>query len=294
MYRAAILAFALLSTPALAAAQQQPCTTDARRVVNELYRHMLERQPDAGSANWVQELQSGRLTVREVVRQIANSEEHTRRFLQADTTDEGPAYDRSIAGLYRHILGRQPDAGGQRVHADFARRQGINATIDRIVDSNEYDQQFGDWGVPGSGGLRLCPPGTRAARRAAAVVPPEQRRFRGMDANNDGVISRTEWRGSAQSFNVHDWDNDDVLSGDEVNESSARTGYEVDDMSYDLLDSFEYLDVNNNDRVDAREWHGTVAAFNRLDVNNDDVLSRQEILAYRGTPRSLTPRAPVR
>ena len=57
-------------------------------------------------------------------------------------------------------------------------------------------------------------------------------------------------------------------------------------MAYDTLDSFEYMDTNNNERIDAREWHGTVAAFNRLDVNNDDVLSRQEMLAYRGTPRS--------
>ena len=84
---------------------------------------------------------------------------------------------------------------------------------------------------------------------------------------------------------MHDWNNDDVLSGEEVNESSARRGWTVDDMAYDTLDSFEYLDVNNNERIDAREWHGTVAAFNRLDVNNDDVLSRQEMLAYRGTPR---------
>jgi hypothetical protein len=90
---------------------------------------MLERQPDAESAQWVRELQSGGLTVREVVRRIANSPEHTQRFLQADTNDESPAYERSVAGLYRHILGRQPDAVGQRVHADFARRQGLNATI---------------------------------------------------------------------------------------------------------------------------------------------------------------------
>ena len=35
-----------LFTPGVAAAQQ-PCTTDARRVVDELYRHMLERSADA-------------------------------------------------------------------------------------------------------------------------------------------------------------------------------------------------------------------------------------------------------
>jgi len=294
MHRATILTLMLAFTPAMALAQQ-PCTTDARRVVNELYRHMLERQPDAGSANWVTELQSGRSTVRELVRQIANSPEHTRRFNQP-VEGEAVTYERSIAQLYRHILGRQPDAVGQRVHAQLAQRQGIEAAIDRIVDSSEYDKQFGDWGVPGSGGIRFCPPGTRAAARAAAVpvVPLEQRRFRGMDTDNNGIISRTEWRGSRQSFDVHDWNNDDVLTGDEVNESSAPRGWAVDDMAYDTLDSFEYLDVNNNERIDAREWHGTVAAFNRLDVNNDDVLSRQEMLAYRGAPRAVTPPRPLR
>jgi len=285
MLPATIFFLALTLSPAIAMAQQQPCTTDARRVVNELYRHMLERQPDAGSAGWIQELQSGRSTVRELVRRIANSEEHTRRFNQP-VAEERVTYERSIAQLYRHILGRQPDAVGQRVHAELAQRQGIEAAIDRIVDSAEYDQQFGDWGVPGSGGIRFCAPGTWASNRPAPqVVPPNQRRFRPMDTNNDGIIQRNEWRGSAQSFDVHDWNNDNVLTGEEVNESSAPRGWAVDDMAYDTLDSFEYLDVNNNERIDAREWHGTVAAFNRLDVNNDDVLSRQEMLAYRGTPR---------
>ena len=51
------------------------------------------------------------------------------------------------------------------------------------------------------------------------------------------------------------------------------------------MDSFDYLDVNNNGRIEAREWHGTVAAFNRLDVNNDDILSRDEMTNYRGTAR---------
>lgn len=285
MFHVTIFFLALTLTPAVAMAQQ-PCTTDARRVVNELYRHMLERQPDAGSAVWIQELQGGRTTVRELVRQIANSEEHTNRFLQRDV-NESVTYERSVAQLYRHILGRQPDAAGQRIHAQLAQRQGINAAIDRIVDSSEYDQQFGDWGVPGAGGVRYCAPGSWASNRSTPqVVPLNQRRFRPMDTNSDGIVQRNEWRGSARSFDVHDWNNDGVLSGAEVNEASARTGWTVDDMAYDTLDSFEYMDTNNNERIDAREWHGTVAAFNRLDVNNDDVLSRQEMLAYRGTPRS--------
>jgi hypothetical protein len=263
---------------------QQPCTNDARQVVNELYRHMLERQADAGSAQWVAELESGRQTVRDVVRSIANSPEHMQRFGQAEA-GEGTTYERSVARLYRHILGRQPDPAGQRAHAELMQRSGPDAVIDRIINSSEYDQQFGDWGVPGSGGMNFCPPANRTASAAAAVVPLNQRRFRSMDANNDGIISRTEWRGSRQSFETHDWNNDDVLTGDEINEGVARRGRTVDDEAYDLMDSFDYLDVNNNGRIDAREWHGTVAAFNRLDVNRDDVLTREEMYAYRGNVR---------
>ena len=282
MYRAAILFLAVTFSPAMAMAQT--CTNDARQVVNELYRHMLERQADAGSAQWVSELESGRQTVRDIVRSIANSPEHMQRFGQAEA-GEGTTYERSVARLYRHILGRQPDAGGQRAHAELMQRSGADAVIDRIINSNEYDQQFGDWGVPGSGGIKYCAPGNRAASAAPAVVPLNQRRFRTMDANNDGVISRTEWNGSRQSFETHDWNNDDVLSGDEVNEATARRGRTVDDESYDMMDSFDYLDVNNNGRIDAREWHGTVAAFNRLDRNGDDFLTREEMAAYRGAVR---------
>jgi hypothetical protein len=283
MYRAAILSLVLTCSPGLALAQQ-PCTTDARQVVNELYRHMLERQADAGSAQWVQELESGRMTVRDIVRQIANSPEHMQRFGQAEA-GEGTTYERSVARLYRHILGRQPDAVGQRAHAELMQRNGADAVIDRIVNSNEYDQQFGDWGVPGSGGMRYCAPGNRTAAAPAQTVPVNQRRFRVMDTNNDGVISRTEWRGTRQSFETHDWNNDDVLTGDEINEAVARRGRTIEDEAYDTMDSFEYLDVNNNNRIEAQEWHGTVAAFNRLDVNNDDVLSRAEMAAFRGAVR---------
>src|SRR5215218_506357 len=40
-------------------------------------------------------------------------------------------------------------------------------------------------------------------------------RFAAMDTNNDGVVTRREWRGSDESFDVHDWNRDGILSGDE-------------------------------------------------------------------------------
>src|SRR6188474_3043037 len=45
---------------------------------------------------------------------------------------------------------------------------------------------------------------------------PARMRFEVMDRNNDGEISRDEWRGSPRSFDVHDWNGDGRLSGDEV------------------------------------------------------------------------------
>jgi len=41
-------------------------------------------------------------------------------------------------------------------------------------------------------------------------------KFRGMDANNDGAITRQEYPGNDRSFANHDWNGDGVLSGEEV------------------------------------------------------------------------------
>jgi phycobilisome linker polypeptide/uncharacterized protein DUF4214/EF hand domain-containing protein len=235
MYRAAVLVFALLF-PSVAAAQQ-PCTTNARQVVNELYRHMLERQADAGSAQWVQQLESGRMTVRDVVRSIATSPEYAERFFYAES-GESSQYERSVARLYRHLLGRQPDPEGQRVFARVAQQGGPDAVIDRILNSNEYRQQFGDWGVPGSGGLRYCAQNSEVGRQPGQAGTAGWR-FRELDQNADNVITRNEWRasnGSMPSFNRLDVDNDNRLTraefrgqvfDDGISNPAPTTGEEV-------------------------------------------------------------------
>jgi Ca2+-binding EF-hand superfamily protein len=278
-----MLVLALTFAPAVVTAQQ-PCTTDARHVVNELYRHMLERQADPGSAHWVQQLESGRMTVREVVRAIATSQEYMQRFVRTEAGEATP-YERSVARFYRHILGRQPDPDGQRAFAQLAERDGPRAVVERIVNSREYNEQFGDWGAPGSGGIVFCATGGRSQTSAqtGAAAP---RRFRAMDRNNDGVISRSEWRGSVRSFDVHDWNNDGVLSGAELDPRSARSGRTVEDMEFDRDEEFDFLDANNNGRIEPREWHGSVAAFDRLDANNDNGLSLAEFTGVGGGTRA--------
>jgi len=156
--------------PGLASAQQ--CTTDTRHVVDELYRHILERSADATSNGWVDKLNSG-ATVREVVRQIASSPEHQQRFYNPG--EGAVANERAVATLYRHLLGRQPDQSGLRSFTNVAASNGFSAVIDAIVNSPEYNQTFGDWGIPGSGGARFCPTSQSSAAVGTSGVAPQMR-----------------------------------------------------------------------------------------------------------------------
>ena len=269
-----------------AAFAQQPCTTDARRVVDEVYRHMLERGADASSQHWQTQLSNGQMTVRDLVREVAKSPEHNQRFIRQENGEEVP-YIRSVNTLYRHILGRQPDAEGARANARSVASNGIGPVIDAIINSAEYNQQFGDWTVPGSGGLAFCAPGNRNNQSASVAAPVQNQnnannRFRGMDNNNDGTITQDEWQGNRNSFRTHDWNGDGVLSGDEVRTGRNRQGRTIEDEDFDRMDRFEDLDANNNGRIELREWHATDAAFHQLDRNGDNYLSRAELTGQGG------------
>ena len=277
MLRKILLAAVIVAVPAMSWAQQ-PCTTDARRVVDELYRHMLERAADPGSATWVTRLQSG-TTVREIVREIAKSSEHAQRFYNPG--EGAVAHERAVGTLYRHILGRQPDAAGLRALTQRAMDQGLGSVVDAILGSTEYNQNFGDWGVPGSGGIRYC-----EAQGLTGGANNRDMRFPSLDANRDGRISRSEWRGTANAFRIRDWNGDGVLSGDEVRMGAypPNNSLEARDYSMSAEERFSYLDYDNNGVVTEREWDGTLDQFDRLDRNRDGRLTRAEL----GSVRSAT------
>lgn len=101
-------------------------------------------------------------------------------------------------------------------------------------------------------------------------------RFQGMDRNGDGRISRSEWRGNDQSFANHDWNDDGILSGDEV-----RPGAQGEDGDWNgehgWEDRFENLDRDDDNYLSRNEWPGADRLFNLLDLNRDGRVSFQEV-----------------
>ncbi len=321
---AAFVVAGLLAVPGLTAAQN--CTSDARQVVSAIYRQVLERGINGGEANeWITQLSSGQTTVRELVENVAVSAEHRQRFLPGES--DGSRRN-AVGALYRHLLGREPDAGGLQAHVNALGRNDIDAVSASLINSAEYQEKFGESVVPGQG-VRYC--GAAGSQSSSNLF-----RFRSMDTNANNQIERSEWTGSQQSFNTHDWNRDGVLSNSEVRMGARRWPNDEDDFDPngpatwtqqsfrridrnndgriipnewyygaeyfrradrdrngvlsatefvnnatwddDRDDSFENLDMNNNGRVELREWHGTAAAFGALDRNNDDVLSRAEVV----------------
>jgi len=56
----------------------------------------------------------------------------------------------------------------------------------------------------------------RRVEEARRTRDSDMVKFRGMDANNDGAITRQEYSGNDRSFANHDWNGDGVLFGEEV------------------------------------------------------------------------------
>jgi Ca2+-binding EF-hand superfamily protein len=275
MFRGLVFAMLLALAPSFAMAQQ-PCSTDARRVVDELYRHMLERSAGGASQAWVDKLNGG-ATVRDIVRDIAKSPEHLQRF---HNTSEGATANRNTVGtMYRHLLGRQPDAAGWDTMTNVANQQGLPAVVDAIINSEEYTRTYGDWGVPGSGGLTYCGNGNQTASAPSSSTNNAQMRYADLDRNHNGQIEKNEWRGSPRAFAVRDWNNDGVLSGDEVRTGAVPPSgsLEAEDYNMSTGDRFSYLDLNNNGYIDRNEWDGSLDTFYDLDQNNDSRITRAEL-----------------
>ena len=115
----------------------------ASALVTAIYHQILERDPDSvGMIGWGAALAGGGMTVREVVRSIGKSEEYKNRFVLPWTPEH------AVTVMYRHFLGRGPDADGLRGNTKALVEKGYQFAIDIFVDSQEYKDQYGEDSVP--------------------------------------------------------------------------------------------------------------------------------------------------
>jgi len=123
----------------------------------------------------------------------------------------------------------------------------------------------------------------------------EQARFRTMDRDADGVITRSEWRGNAEAFTRYDTNRDGVLSGSEIWIGGHRTDVpaaitkpvNARQRQDELLETFYRADRNDDGRIAREEWWSDSATFARVDRNHDGSISEQEFL---GTENVAGPR----
>ena len=115
-------------------------------VIRAVYRQILGNAYVMESERLVipeSKLKEGRISTREFVRQVAHSELYKSRFF-----DNCPRY-RSIELNFKHLLGRAPDSYEEtNAHSQILDRDGYIAEINSYIDSEEYQNKFGENIVP--------------------------------------------------------------------------------------------------------------------------------------------------
>ncbi len=100
-------------------------------------------------------------------------------------------------------------------------------------------------------------------------------RFKAMDRDKDGRISREEFRGRAPLFNRLDVDKNGVLTIDELPKTVGGSA-ELSANPAPRLRRLMAMDKNSDGKVSREEFQGPAALFKQLDRNNDGVISRND------------------
>lgn len=140
--------------------------------VDRLYRSMLGRGPDAGGhAFWVEEIRSGRRSLRDVVVAFFASEEFVARQSSGGAGDGG-----WVDAIYDRVLDRRPDAGGrafwvqelasgsrshERIVGDFydspeATADRVDALVRVVLDRPSTRTERATWTDPDQRGLLVA------------------------------------------------------------------------------------------------------------------------------------------
>ncbi|MGH9751268.1 MAG: EF-hand domain-containing protein [Blastocatellia bacterium] len=100
--------------------------------------------------------------------------------------------------------------------------------------------------------------------------PDGGKRMKQMDINNDGAISRDEWKGRPEVFDRIDKNGDGSLTREEFGAAARRQGERLNQM-----------DTNNDGQISRDEWKGAPKRFDLFDANKDGVITKEEIRSVR-------------
>ena len=106
---------------------------------------------------------------------------------------------------------------------------------------------------------------TRAEFLGTDVVDDDRGdRFVDLDLDRDGRLSRTEWHGTKQLFDVLDTNHDGVVTRVEMSGNEPPP------------ELFSSADINRDGAIALNEWHWSRTAFDRRDLNHDGRITRAE------------------
>ncbi|HEY8460235.1 MAG TPA: hypothetical protein VIM99_07640 [Blastocatellia bacterium] len=91
-----------------------------------------------------------------------------------------------------------------------------------------------------------------------------------LDINNDGVISRDEWKGKPEVFARIDKDGDGSPTREEFGDAARRQAGRLKQM-----------DANNDGKISRDEWKGAPKRFDRLDADGDGAITKEELRGAR-------------
>jgi phycoerythrin-associated linker protein len=119
---------------------------EAETIIQAVYRQVLGNAYVMESERLTvpeSQFKRGELSVREFVRAVAKSDLYQTRFFTSC------ARYRAIELNFRHLLGRAPlDLEEMRMHSTILDTQGFTGEIDSYIDSDEYQNTFGENFVP--------------------------------------------------------------------------------------------------------------------------------------------------
>ncbi|HTL71316.1 MAG TPA: hypothetical protein VL404_08510 [Candidatus Eisenbacteria bacterium] len=242
----------------------------------------------------------------------APAESASYRFGELDRNNDGRVSRDEWPGNYRSFVaedrnrdgfidaqdsngyGRRRWDGGPRTDVDFTEFNGADPNRNGVVEHDEWvETGRGDYfaamdadrdgNLTAEEYLRSTNPAASNPRSYEGAYPAQglnfgyrrgQNRFRGIDRNQDGILSRDEWPAAdAAYYDSLDRNRDGVVTRNEFfNRTPQQASVAV----------FSELDSDGNGSLSRREWLGNDQDFAAANSDHDDVVSEQEFRAYTG------------